>query len=91
MTPFEKFLTAFESSSLAARSRAIDWILADSDDSDISSADPEELAARAWIRPCRAAVGTPDNASRECWQSGPLSAAHRHMFDVKEPLCLCAP
>ena len=50
-TPFEKFLTAFEAGSLAARSSAIDWILANSNDSDISTADLDELAAKAGITP----------------------------------------
>lgn len=50
-TPFEEFLVAFETGSLAARSSAIDWILANSNDSDISTADPDELAAKAGITP----------------------------------------
>lgn len=50
-TPFEEFLTSFETGSLAARSSAIDWILANSNDSDISTADPDELAAKAGITP----------------------------------------
>lgn len=54
MSDFEKFLTAFEASSLAARSSAIDWILAnrfDDEPDDETGLDADELAAKAGITP----------------------------------------
>ncbi|MCP5450966.1 MAG: hypothetical protein H6972_10575 [Gammaproteobacteria bacterium] len=54
MSDFEKFLTAFEASSLAARSSAIDWILAnrfDDEPDDETGLDADEIAARVGITP----------------------------------------
>ena len=51
-TPFEEFLTAFEAGSLAARSSAIDWLLAnrfDDEPDDETGLDADELAAKAGI------------------------------------------
>lgn len=54
MSGFEEFLVAFEAGSLAARSSAIDWILAnrsDDEPDDEAGLDADEIVARAGITP----------------------------------------